>query len=217
MTETLVNQTLTHQSNFTRLGQRNYVQGSTLVQGLLDALDSWQLGKLEQLKIACHTMLNEQGTYELVLNQDAPAMTDEKIKHSSIVFESRCDGHEYVIVLNGNGKEVDVSIPYNEETLVEGYIFQEPKQTIEITWSQKHPLMQMLIALNKVLLDKTLPSNNHGKWIFYKSDLSWAKLHCQSGRLALKLRATIGLKSALSDIFLDGENLGNIFFTRPEL
>ncbi len=217
MTETSANQTLNYNSTFVRLGQRDYVQGSTLVQGLLDALENWQLGRLEQLKIVCHSMLNEQGTYELAINHSTSSATNDNIKNSSIVFESRCDGQDYTIVLNGNGEEVDVSIPYDEEQLVSDHSYNESEETIEVSWSQKHPLMQVLIALNKVLLDKTLPSKSHGKWIFYKSELSWADLHCQSGTLALKLHATIGLKSALSDVFLDGMKLGNIFFTRPEL
>tara|TARA_Y100000588_G_C14140514_1_gene875847 strand:+ start:190 stop:834 length:645 start_codon:yes stop_codon:yes gene_type:complete len=208
-------ETSPYYSNFFRLGQRNYVQGSTLVQGLLEAIKQWNLGSLNQLKVSCHTMLNEQGCYELLCEDDPNAA--QKTKQCATLFNVNCDGVAYFVILNGTQKEVTTSIPYDEASMVSTHQFDSNEKTIRIKWENQCELLKLLIALNKVLLNKLLPSEKHGKWIFYKCDLNWQSLHAANGILTLQLKGNLGLQSALSNIYLNDNLLGNIFFSRPVL
>ncbi|ETO92866.1 hypothetical protein [Legionella oakridgensis] len=201
-------------SNFVRLGHRNYVQGSTLVQGLIEAIASWNLGALQHLNMACYSMLNEQGCYELIKHEQ---MDNNNIKKSATVFKIRCNSVEHLVLLNGTQKEVTTVIPYDEEVLISQHTLLPSEKKITYSWNANHPLMMILIALNKALLHEVLASNVHGKWIFYKCDLNWHALHSETGTLSLQLGNNLGLQSACSNIYLNETKVGNIFFSRPVL
>ena len=197
-------------SQFVRLGNRQYIQGSTLIDGCLDAVEDWHLGKIRTMKSEFRDMLNEQGAYYLLDNP-----SKDFAKSFSAMFVVVTDKGLYQIGLNGNA---DSNVPqedYDEEGLVNGAIFDKLQKTISIFWSESQSYSRMVVALFKKMLNIMYDDDRYSKWIFFQSDTDYVSLSTiEEGKLEIKLKAYIANRNAKGQIFIDGKRVGTIFFTR---
>jgi len=197
-------------SKFVRLGNRQYIQGATLIDGCLDAAENWHLGKIRTMKCEFRDLLNEQGVYYLL---DSPSK--EFSKSFSAMFVVVTDKGSYQIGLNGNS---DGNVPkeeYDEEGLVNTAILDELQKTISIFWCESQSYSRMVVALFKKMLNIMYADDHYSDWRFFQSDTDYVSLLAiESGQLEITLKAYIGNQSAKGQISIDGKRVGTIFFTR---
>jgi len=197
-------------SQFVRLGNRQYIQGSTLIDGCLDAAENWHLGKIRTMKCEFRALLNEQGVYHLL---DSPSK--EFAKSFSAMFVVVTDKGLYQIGLNGN---FDGNVPqekYDEEGLVNVAILDRLQKTISIFWCQSQSYSRVVVALFKKMLNIMYADDHYSGWIFFQSDTDYVSLlTIETGKLEITLKAYIANQSAKGQISIDGKRVGTIFFTR---
>ena len=201
-----------YDSRFYYLGERTYVHSSDFVQELMNAIGFWSLGTLNYLKICCRNRVFNQGSYHLILEADSEEDTE-----CDVLFNIICDGKPYTVILNQNDEPVSQSVADNEENLVADAQLDLDADSISFSWQvEQAPLMKLVVALHKKLLQETFSSATHGKWSLYKLDLAWSEFE-KPGVLRIKKEAALGKQNARSSIYLDDQKVGTIYFWRPKL
>lgn len=101
-----------------------------------------------------------------------------------------------------------IRIPFDEDAVAEGYQLHD--QAIEIAHRDDSTLIERWIVLNK-LLHRHLLSNNGGRWIFARIDLSILPKTVNMTELIFKDR--IGTRLTKVAIKADGDLIGDLYFS----
>jgi hypothetical protein len=202
----------TYDAKFHRLGNRNYIQGSTLIDHSLDAIESWNLPVPESISATCRTIINQSGQYILI--EDSLA---NNIKEFVTVFKFTTDGESFQVGLKPSSETELKRVPYDEDKIINGSKIINDSEEIQITYTFENNLYQILIALFKKLLNTIYPPQDGGKWIFYQIKCDHRKLsQSKNSILSINIQNILGGKSAQSKILLNNEKVGTLFFTRTQ-
>lgn len=199
-----------YDATFHRLGQRNYVQGSTLIDQFILAMEAWKIEPIDRLEASCRSMINEKGRYELL---ESP--TPEELKLYRSTFKAWVKEEKFIVGLKALDEDFDERVSYDEDAMVSKATLNKQEGSISLNYLFQQDLYQYLIALFKKLLNETHPAADGHKWIFYQTKLEHRKLiNIQSKQLTIKIKRVLGQQSAQADILIENEKMGNIFFTQ---
>jgi hypothetical protein len=200
--------------DFYFLGKRKYVQGATLIDGLIEATEFWNLGEVQTIKMNCRLLLREQGVFTLLKEN---VESDEK-KNFHTVFNISCNGTQFTVGLNPTNDSIETSVAYDEAASIAGFKIDKNNQSISLAWTSKLHPMQIFIALFKKILSELNPGIELGRWIFFGVDLNYALIkQIPKGQLVLKIKTVIANRNAKASLSIDGNDFGQIYFTRAFL
>jgi hypothetical protein len=201
-----------YDANFVRLGSRGYVHGSSMTHSLLEVANTWALGPVERLRATFHSILKEQGRYDL--------FRDPKPKHLVkkgyiVLFHLQCEKDEFLVGIKGRGQPVSVSVPYDEEEMIASCEISGAHKAASILIHPGNPIVNFIIALNKKLLLSILPTEGYSQWFLARYDFELRKTEFIEPKLLnLEVASIIGLTNAKSLIKLGSEPIGSIYFSR---
>lgn len=203
------------EKEFVYLGHRQYVQGASMSWGLIEMVKHWSLGTIEKIQMNFHSPLTEHGIYDLYPIDEKPHLSG---KGYNTIFRLSCDTGTYVVGLKGNGNHVLTAQPCDEDRLVEGYQFFEAAKSAVLKLQPKSSLLNVLIALNKKLVNEFFPAEGYGQWVLSRYELAWNSAHISHSEvLEVKIAGNIGLGHTHSTIKLGGASIGSIYFSRNQL
>lgn len=198
--------------NFAFLGARRYVQGATLTDGLLAALDNWGIGPVERIQGNFRILLEEQGRYDLLTDSEAQDATLEKY---NVLFQIRSTEENILVGLKGRGEPVTKSVPYNEEALISGSVSDAGQRSAAAMLAPGSGFINTLIALNKRLVSTIFPLEGYGQWFLSRYDIFFSRTRIETPRqLDVRIIGSIGASNTFSAVELDGESVGTINFSR---
>lgn len=198
-------------SNFVRLGHRDYVHASDMIPEMFKAIKSWNLGHVSHLCATFRKIVHNQGIYKLV---------DSNFNQSDYdaIFEVTCDTGFFTIGLQAHDKDTDVpTIPYDEVTLISQHHIDLEKRTITFHWQAPNPIMKVLIALQKCLLNHLASNTGVGPWMCCKCDLDWTTISSYTNAdITVAVQSLLGNYSAKCLIFFEETEVGTLYFTRTK-
>jgi hypothetical protein len=201
-----------YEKKFVLLGDRHYVQGSTLTDGLFKAIEFWELGSIKHLRTNIHSILKEHGRYDLYKGYERPIPIE---KNYNALFYLSCDTGTYAVGLKGNGECISERQPYDEESLIDGYRIIETTKSAVLMIQPDSQIINIMIALNKKLVNGLFSGAGYSQWFLSRYDLSLAETHMnRASLLEIKIIGTIGLSHIHGSIALEGKTVGSIYFSR---
>lgn len=201
----------TFNADFAWWGKRAYVHGSHMTYQLFDAVKKWELGKIDRMLAVFRSNLLEQGTYLLYEGKSV----DQKFPAS---FKLKIGDQDYFVGIKGNGKKVFHRLEDDEAQLIQHAQCDKGKQTAFINKYQADRYINVIIALNKKLLNETISSEGYTGWLLAQLDLDFGNLDMLlSQELSIRLDKKIGRKMCMSTIEANKIKIGEIFFNRKTL
>lgn len=201
-----------HRSNFVYWGRREYVHGSHMIYGLMEAADKWDIGSVLRMSAYFREPLRSQGTYYLYRTR---RQAQEEHWDFRAAFQITTPSGAFAVGLAPDSlREVVKSTADNENEIVAGHWIDRPKKTAGLTGYPESLFINAVIALNKKLLNELLPE---GSWLMARLDLNLEECRLKiGGEIRVELVSTIGNLSTRSAVFLSGSKVGEIFFNRRD-
>jgi hypothetical protein len=128
--------------------------------------------------------------------------------HYSTV-ESDCTA----VLCEDPGREVTRRVPYDEERITALAVVFGTALNCRI--SESYSFIEQVVALNKLLLNRSAVGADAPKWLFTRIELDTVPDDCKI--LDLKLVASIGSRITKTAIGTDGRSIGHIYFARAPL
>lgn len=201
-----------YSANFVYLEQRRYIQGASMTHGLIEAVNSWSLGSVERVQVNVRSLLKEQGRYELFHSENGKEYLE---KEYNAIFRVKCGNDMYTVGLKGRGEPVSTSEPYDEEKLIKNFEIIKDRKSATLMLHPDAMVVNIIIALNKKLVNTLFPSEGYGQWFLARYDLAWEKICLiNPAILEIEVVGTIGASNTNSAIRLGGEPVGSIYFSR---
>ncbi|MBC2694684.1 MAG: hypothetical protein HF982_05305 [Desulfobacteraceae bacterium] len=204
--------TKSYDANFVFLENRSYVHVSSMTHGLFEAVKSWSLGHVERVQVNVHSLLKEQGRYDLFHSESGK---EHVKKEYNAIFRLQCGRNVYFVGLQGRGEPVVVSEPYDEKKLIAGCEIIKDRKSATLMLHPDALVINIIIALNKKLVYTLFPSEGYGQWFLARYDLDLRKTRLiEPALLEIEVVGNIGATNTNSAIRLDGESIGSIYFSR---
>jgi hypothetical protein len=188
---------MTIKFNYCFKGGRQYVHGTDIVAALFREMADKQLTLID-IKFNGITQTN----LDLIEGQES-----EQAKVNIRLLEY---GQEKYYQLVENHELIDCSYEYNEDLVIEKTELNFASQTIHLKESTGFSLCENFVAMNKYLLQEVFP-DEVGKWYFTR--LEQAKLIDDNALISVKLIKNFNFSLTKSDILLNGEVIGSVYFT----
>src|SRR5258705_94720 len=161
------------------LGQRDYIQGTTLFDVIRQRL---QGATGIRFKLA-HLMKTDRVGVETLTT--APANTG---KYAATLSWKTLGGGGWIGVLPLAPSTAPARVPFDEEAIVSGALFEAG--SVHIDEQRGESLVRTVVALNKALLFRMLDPPRPGQWLFTRLDL--ARDVDAFGSLTLRFRSNLG-------------------------
>ena len=115
-----------------------------------------------------------------------------------------------VVLREDPSREVTRRIPYDEECVTAPAVISGTSLSCRL--SETYSFIEQVVALNKLLLNRSAVGADSPKWLFTRIELDTVPEAPEV--LDLKLVATIGSRITKTAIRTDGELVGHIYFSR---
>ncbi len=188
---------MTQKLNFCFKGNRTYVHGTDIVAGLFKTFANADLSAIDlKFNGIAHT------------NLDLIAGTDSSEAKVNIRWQE--SGQEKHYQLIENGEPIECRYEYDESSIIEKAVLNTDNQLIKLSQNTGYTLCENFVALNKHLLQSLFP-NEQGKWYFTR--LEQIKLISDDALIEVKMIKNFNFRLTKSDILLDNEVIGSVYFT----
>jgi hypothetical protein len=190
-------------------GSRDYVQGGDIFNEVIQIIKS---------RGECQSNLNVDLIMRNVLRTNADLFFVKKTDNNSdklvnATINISCNTNQYQMILVENDTPIDQRNDYFEEEIIKSVLFNEDEKAISLEKSNHYTVIERIIALNKVLLNKLFP-NHGGKWYFVKIKLrDWDINMEDSASIKLSFKKNLDFKLTDTLIYVEGEQVGNIYFS----
>lgn len=193
------------QIEFRYKGARDYIHGTDMFNEMIEVVEPTAI--LRNLRLTIHDYVRTTSC-QLYLTENKYALNE--VKDIAARCQLDIDGitHWLAISPDDRGNDVRARYSYDESEIVS--LCSMIKDGINLNESSPHSFIETVVAMNKHMHKLLFPEVT-GKWIFTRIDLP---VYCDAREsLALKLRHNINYKLTKSDIEIDGEKVGDIFFS----
>lgn len=188
---------LVNKLKFCFKGSRKYVHGTDIVAELIKAKSDTQLKDID-IKFSGISTKN----LDMVEGQES---SDAKV---NICWKEQ--GEEKYYQLVENQQEVDCRYDYNESQIIERSSLNLSSKLISLDSVTGYTACENFVAMNKHLLQSLFPDEK-GKWYFTR--LEQNQLIEDSALIQVKLIKNFNFRLTKSDIILDDEVIGSVYFS----
>lgn len=183
--------------NFCFKGNRTYIHGTDVMVALVEYFVDKEL---EEIDVKFHGI--SETNLQLI---DGDELTNAKVNISLLV-----DGKEQMFQMVESGEEIGCRYEYDEDALVHHCQVDIDKQQVHLSAITGYSFYENFVAMNKLLLQSLYPEAE-GKWYFTR--IEQEKLIRDEALITVKLIKNFNFRLTKSEILLDGEKLGSVYFT----
>lgn len=183
--------------NFCFKGSRNYIHGTDILAKLIEKNHNKQLTKLD-------IKFND------IMRTNLDLITGEEGRKAKVNIRWIESGEEKFYQLVENNCPVKCNYEYDENLILKKTKIDINLKTINLKQPSGFTFYENLVAMNKHLLQTTFPKEN-GKWFFTR--LEQLKIYDNNSLISLKLIKNFNFKLTKSDVYLNGDVIGCIYFT----
>ncbi|MBI5643974.1 MAG: hypothetical protein HY954_10935 [Deltaproteobacteria bacterium] len=187
-------------------GQRNYLQGGDLYNGIIDAIDGHVDGKKGPFRLAVHNFASRQ--CDMLINESGEQLT----KPEGLVAEFTIGSARGMVTgwLMETERDVVNRNPYDESVIQA--LCTDEGESIEMRGETPYTPIEVAISMTKQLHYRLYPIVD-GKWIFTKLELGRLLEDNDSARLKVTARHNLNNRLTKSIITAGGEQVGSIYFS----
>ena len=182
------------------LGQRSYLQGTTLFDCLSEQC---RTGRRISFRIG-RQMFTDRVALESFVPGDATAG-----RFAATLTWSEAGTHRGIGVLPVDPSPSPRREPFDEDTLLATAVFEG--DTASLRTPGQVSLVQLAVALNKALLLRLLKPAGAGQWLFVRLDIDRVVERFEALRVTRRASAGVAAVSSLIDV--DGHRLGTLIFS----
>lgn len=205
---------LVKESDFSFLGERTYVHGSTISNDLITIIKQWSLGRLEKISAVFNYPLVTQAQFACFESDSST----QSPKDYPAFFKIKTRKGNFSIAVVPDEKPVNSRVAYDEEGLIRSSEIEANTKTASVKVKSSERILNKIISLNKELLSYLLPQSGYGSWIMARYQVNFTLLsEIEDSLLKLKLDASIGGLSTRTSIFMNDDSVGSIYFSREKL
>jgi len=185
------------QLNFCFKGNRTYIHGTDIMTSLLECFVDKEIRDID---VKFHGV-SETNLWLI----DGDELTDAKVNISLLV-----DGEEQLFQMIESDEEVDCRYAYDEDALLRHCQIDSDKKQVHLSAITGYSFYENFVAMNKHLLQSLYPEAE-GKWYFTR--IEQAKLVSAEALITVKLIKNFNFRLTKSEVLLDGEKVGSVYFT----
>ena len=193
--------------DFKYKGNRNYIHGTDIYTQVLNIFEE-TYGDVNDIKLSFHKIAKTNLDIEIIRKGNKGFEYSE----CAFIMELSNNSGEYVVAGRPTSESVKGRYPYDEEKIVENCNFSKEEKSISLKNRSSHYNIELIVAMNKELLTQILPEP--GKWYFGKLHLHKDINKIDSENIKVRLIRNIGSKITKSLISIDGQPIGEIYFTK---
>jgi len=134
----------------------------------------------------------------------------DELTDSKVNISLRLDGEEKSFQMIESDKAIDCRYEYDEDALVRHCQLDIDNLQIHLGSVTGYSFYENFVAMNKHLLQSIYPEEK-GKWYFTR--IEQAKLVSDEALITIKLIKNFNFRLTKSDILLEGEKFGSVYFT----
>lgn len=195
--------------NFRYKGDRQYIHGTDMFNQCLRVLKEQTQGEIGNLEFAIHKMTDSNLSMMLYQNQQALEVDCRDI---AILKFSSCGLLWQANLINADTKPAD-RYSYDEASIVELCEIDEAARYIFLNGGETpYSEMETLVSMNKALHLKLFPQLQ-GSWVFCRWESPLWPLSGSLGNVSIRLIQAVGTRLTKSEVSLEGEVLGHIYFS----
>ena len=186
-------------------GERNYVQGPDLFNEMMQVF----MGKeLSNIRFTAHEFISvPKGLiYSSIEKEEL-----NEIKNADTRCQLNVDGITQWLAISADTKANSIEIKrqeYDEEKLIKKCNISQ--ENVILSGDSPYTFIETIVSMNKYLLQNIFP-NISGKWIFTRIDL--VKFSTATTGLSLQFKHNMNFRLTKSDILVDGEKIGELYFS----
>lgn len=178
-------------------GNRTYVHGTDIVAELFKHFSDVVITDID---------LKFNGIASTNLN----LIEGEEVDDAKVNIRLNLDGEEKVMQLVENGETPDCWCEYAENSISEKCDLEQENKLIHLKQVSHYTLCENFVAMNKFLLQSLYPEEK-GKWYFTR--LEQKRVFEEEALITVKLIKNFNFLLTKSNILIDGEVVGSVYFT----
>lgn len=183
-------------------GSRTYVHGTDIFNQVIEILKNDFTN--ENIDLSFHGIART--------NIDLVSEKPDNEELVKFAFKySRADGSRNILYAVENGIKIDCRYEYPEENICELSIVDIENQTVTLEQNSSYSFVENSVALNKYLLENIFPDAG-GKWYFTRFQLKEIP-NKNFYPLKLMLKANFNFKLTKTEIFIDNNSVGYVYFS----
>lgn len=182
-------------------GSRIYVHGTDIFNKVIEVLKNEI--KNEKIDLSFH------GVAKTNMNLVAEKPENDELLKFAIKFTND-SGNKDVLYAVENGIGIECRYEYPEGDICKLSTLDLENQKVVLNKESSYTFVENSVALNKYLLENLFPNAN-GKWYFTRFQLN--KIPENIYPLKLELKANFNFKLTKTEIFIDDESVGFIYFS----
>ena len=185
-------------------GMRNYIHGTDMFNTMTGG---YQPGTLENIRFTIHNFVWKPSCdlFQANSKEALNSRTDAKVRCQ---FDCNGSTHYLVLVEQDGDTSTGSRYEYDEDRIVA--LTRTPDDFIELTQKSPFTFIETVVAMNKHLLQTRFPKAP-GKWAFTRIDLT---NDCDDReKIALHFRHNMNFRLTKTDVLVDGQEVGDIYFS----
>ncbi|WP_066153799.1 hypothetical protein [Aliarcobacter cryaerophilus] len=182
-------------------GSRTYVHGTDIFNKLTEQLKSEMLNK--EIDLSFH------GIAKANMDLISEKPENEELLKFAIKFTNKNNERDVLYAVE-NGENIECRYEYPEEDICKLSNLNLDGQEVKLECESSYTFVENSVALNKYLLESLFPDAN-GKWYFTRFQLN--KVPENIYPLRLELKANFNFKLTKTEIFVNDESIGFIYFS----
>jgi hypothetical protein len=194
--------------NFCFKGDRTYVQGGDIynsVDGFLKSRFGKAYSYIDFFSLNRLTSRNLTGNVTGIGESESSAQSVVSCRFS-IASENKS------LYLLETEHHVNCRYEYDEESVISNHVISTEQQRIDMQNEGAYSPIEIIIALNKRLLQKLFASER-GKWLFTRLMLNRSLPETPATCFSIVLKQNLGCRLTSSLITIDDERYGDIYFS----
>ena len=186
-------------------GERTYLQGGDLFDAAFEVAAANFESAVSDFEISFHDM-STSGVTMVLEAEDIDSNTAQARGNFTI------DGERFPYFLVSNGVPAAGRVPFPEEELVEKLTFDFDEQCAVLSEPSPYTPMETWVSMIKALHQRLIDDRD-GKWIFVRAKIKGYDPKASPKNYCVKLATRLGHKLTRNEVWLDGEQKGEVFFS----
>ncbi len=183
--------------NFCFKGSRNYIHGTDVLAKLIETNKNKNLTHLDV-------------KFNGIMYTNLDLIDGEEGRKAQVNIRWIENGEKKFYQLVENNIPVKCNYEYDENLILKKTTHDINLKTINLNQPSGFTFYENLVAMNKHLLQMTFPKAN-GKWYFTRFEQ--LKIYDNNSLITLKFIKNFNFKLTKSDVYLNGDVIGSIYFT----
>jgi len=189
-------------------GARNYMHGTDMVNQAYSAvMETLAVAQVDAFRFVIHRMTGSRLALEL---RKGEGVSVAVAPVATMTFKAKgrpCLG----VIVEDEGRP-DCRYPYDEDSIVKACVLDREARNIVLQEESPFTPIETVVAMTKFLHLAVFP-DAPGKWVFCRWESEHWPLSQKQAGLSVSLGQTLGTRLTRSEVCLDGEVLGQVFFS----